>query len=377
MNGKNTVKLAFAAAIITAAIIAGCFVITLVSQPSSAQGGEQITSVVTVSVQGQSDSNPHYGIVGLLVPNDWTIDTVYFSGGYSDYCTYLDPDSSDAEPGGIEDYWTDTLETRYPSGTDMKWVVYQSSQSHLTLVDTVDVMLTVKMTTSATQGNFNLGYFVSDAALDFTDPTYYDISMNNSITISGTVPVELTSFNAAIVKNGVSLKWETATETNNHGFEIEKSLDNKNFMKVEFVQGNGTTTNRNTYQYVDRNVNTNKYYYRLKQIDNDGSFTYSKTVELNYTTISNFTLSQNYPNPFNPSTSIQFSVPVESQVTVKLFNAVGQEVSILADGQFSIGNHSLKIDASNFSSGTYIYSISAKGADGTVFAQSKKMVLIK
>ena len=377
MNRKNTVKLAYAAAIIAVAFIAGCFVIKLVSQPSTAMGGEQITSVVTVSVEGQTDANPHYGIAGFLIPNDWTIDSVYFTGGYSDYCTYLDPDSADAEPGGAEDYWTDTLETRYPSGVDMKWVVYQSSQSHLTLNDTVDVLLTVKMTTSAAQGNFNLGYFASDAALDFTDPTWYAVSLNNSITISGTVPVELTSFNAEVAKNAISLKWATATETNNHGFEIEKSLDNKNFMKVGFVEGHGTTTNRNTYQYIDRDVNTNKYYYRLKQIDNDGSFTYSKIVELNYTTISNFTLSQNYPNPFNPTTSIQFSIPVESQVTVKLFNAVGQEVSVLVNDQFAIGSHSIKIDASNLSSGTYIYSISAKGADGTLFAQSKKMVLMK
>ena len=378
MHSKTTVRFAFAAAFIIAAVIAGCFVITLVSQPSTAMGGEQITSVVTVSVEGQSDATPHYGIAGFLIPDDWTIDSVYFtSTSYTDYCTYLDPDSSDAEPGGQVDFWTDSIESHYPSGGGMKWVVYQSSQSHLTAVDTEDVLLTVKMTTSAAQGDFNLGYFVSDAALDFSDPTWYDVSLNNAININGVVPVELTSFNAAAMKNAISLKWETATETNNHGFEVEKSLDNRNYMKIGFVQGHGTSSERNSYNFVDKNVHSNKYYYRLKQLDNDGSFNYSKVVEVNYTVINNFGLTQNYPNPFNPTTSIQFSLPIESQVTVKLFNSVGQEVALLTNGQFALGNHSLKIDASSFSSGTYIYTISARGIDGSEFTQSKKMVLMK
>ena len=377
MRIKNTVKLAITVGVITAVVLTGCFIITLVNQPSNAAVGEQITAVVTVSVEGQSDANPHYGIAGFLIPDDWTIDTVYFSGGYSDYCTYLHPDSSDAEPGGQVDYWTDSLEAHYPAGTGMKWVVYQSSKSHLTLVDTLDVMLTVKMTISNTQGNYNLGYFVSDAALDFSDPTYYDVSLNNAITISGVVPVELTSFNASAAKEGISLAWATATETNNKGFEIEKSIDNKIFNRIGFIEGKGTTAEKNSYQFVDKQPGNEKCYYRLKQIDLDGTFKYSKTIDVDYSVPNEFSISQNYPNPFNPSTSIQFGLPVEARVIVTLYNTLGERVLVLANREFTAGRHVLNMNGGNLSSGTYIYSISAEGIDGSKFMQTKKMILMK
>ncbi len=92
------------------------------------------------------------------------------------------------------------------------------------------------MTPGVTQGNFDLGYFVSDAALDFTDPTWYSASLNNPITVSGVIPVELTSFTAASIKDGVQLNWETATETNNLGFDIERSADSQKFQKIGFYE---------------------------------------------------------------------------------------------------------------------------------------------
>ena len=377
MQSRNTMVTAVIAAITVAVFLAGCFIIVLVNQPSSALGGEQITTTLTVSVEGQSDANPHYGIVGILIPNDWTIDSVYFSGGYTDYMTFLHPDSSDAEPGGQVDFWADSLEGRYPSGANYMWVVYQSSQSHATLVDTVDVTLSIIMTTALTQGDFDIGYFVTNASLDFSDSTWYDVSLNNQITISGVVPVELTSFSASVGKNEVRLNWETASETNNRGFEIERSIDNSKFSTIGFVHGKGTTTESSRYNYVDKNLTGGFYYYRLKQIDLDGRYEYSKIVEVNFSVPTEYRVSQNYPNPFNPSTSIEFALPVEAKVIITLYNSIGEKVAEITNAEFNAGRHILDFNAANLSSGTYIYTVSAEGIDGSRFVQSNKMILMK
>ena len=306
---------------IIALIIAGCFVIISVSQPSSIQGLQQFTASVLVQVEGEDDATPHYAIVGLRIPNDWQVDSVWFTGAYTDYCTFLPATVPDNEPGGQVDFWTDSLEGRFPSGADLQWVVYQSSAAHLAIVDTLNSTVFAKMTPGITQGNFNLGYFVSDAALDFTDPTWYSVSLNNPITVSGVVPVELTSFSVVGTKDGVQLYWETATEINNHGFEIERSNNNQNFTLAGFVNGKGTTIEKSSYSYLDKNVNSGKYYYRLKQIDFNGAFEYSKVVEIDFTVPQEYLLSQNYPNPFNPSTILSFGLPVESDITLSVYNS--------------------------------------------------------
>lgn len=360
-----------------ALMIAGCFVILTVSQPSTVMGLEKFTASLEVEVDGQTDATPHYAIVGLMLPNDWQVDSVWFTGAYNDYCTFLPPDVPDNEPGGQVDFWTDSLETRYPSGAEMQWLVYQSSSPHLTLVskDTIDLFVT--MTPGVTQGNFDLGYFVSDAALDFTDPTWYSVTLNNTITVSGIIPVELTSFAAIGTKEGIQLKWETATETNNLGFDIEKSINGTTFSKIGFVNGNGTTTQRSSYIYVDNNSTAGKQYYRLKQIDYNGSFEYSKVVEADLSVPQEFSLSQNYPNPFNPSTSFRFGLPVESEISLTVYNSVGELVRVVAEGTYQAGNHNLNFSADNLPSGIYFYSLSAKGSNGKEFVQTAKMLLLK
>jgi hypothetical protein len=362
---------------VTALTFAGCFEILSVLQPATAMGGEQITATIQVDVQGNVDSNPHYGIVGLLVPNDWTVDAVNFTGGYTDAAAFLHPDSADKELGGLVDYWNPALEAQYPSGDDYKWVVFQSNQAHAVINDTLEVSLVVKMTTGTTEGNFNIGYFVTDAALDFTDPDYYDVSLDNAITISGILPVELTSFSAAGDKNGVSLKWETASEKNNRGFEIQRSVDKSSFVTVGFVEGKGTTSEKSSYSYLDKNAVQGVYSYRLKQVDFDGSYEYSNVVEVNMSVPAKYVLMSNYPNPFNPVTNIQFGIPVDANVTVTLFNAVGEQVKVLTNNNYTAGTHTLNLNAADLPSGTYIYTISAAGSDGSRFSQSQKMVLMK
>ncbi|MEJ5263674.1 MAG: hypothetical protein WHT45_13400, partial [Ignavibacterium sp.] len=134
------------------------------------------------------------------------------------------------------------------------------------------------------------------------------------IKLASVIPVELTSFTANVIDNNVQLIWTTATELNNKGFEIQRSVilsgaRNFSWEAAGFINGNGTSTESHNYSFVDKNVASGKYAYRLKQIDFDGSFEYSDIVEVEIINPEEFVLEQNYPNPFNPKTIISFSVP--------------------------------------------------------------------
>ncbi|MFC2119949.1 T9SS type A sorting domain-containing protein, partial [Bacteroidota bacterium] len=191
------------------------------------------------------------------------------------------------------------------------------------------------------------------------------------------VPVELTSFAANVNNEGdVILNWTTATETNNQGFEVQRSTDNQ-FTTIGFVDGFGTSTENHNYSYVDGSVQAGSYTYRLKQVDYDGTFEYSDIVEVNVTVPDVFSLEQNYPNPFNPSTMIKFSLAADSKVSLTVFDILGQEVSNLISGNLAAGLHEINFNASNINSGVYFYRIDATGVDGTNFTSVKKMILTK
>lgn len=362
---------------IVSVVIAGCFLIKTVTQPTTIKSAQQFTTTLAVTADGANDATPHYGIVGVKVPNDWKIDSVWYSGGYNNACAYLPPTEKDKEPGGQVDYWTDSLESRFPSGADMKWIVYQSVTANAVLTTNQDVVVSLKMTPGATQGSFKIGYFVSDAALDFSDTAYYSASLNNPITISGVLPVELTSFSASSARDGVNLTWQTATENNNRGFEIERSIDNRSFISVGFVKGNGTTSEKSYYSFTDKPMNGQVYYYRLKQVDFDGTSAYSKIIEVKYSAIQSFKLQQNFPNPFNPTTNIKFDLPVESNVTLTVYNSLGEMVKVIAQGVYQSGSHDINFNAANLTSGIYYYTISAKGASGKEYTHTAKMLLLK
>jgi len=191
------------------------------------------------------------------------------------------------------------------------------------------------------------------------------------------VPVELTSFSANVLGGSVVLNWTTATEVNNQGFEIQRSEDGISFNNIAFVPGFGTTTEPKSYSYNDQSVSSGTYYYRLKQIDFDGSFTYSNVAEVEVSLPAVFSLEQNYPNPFNPSTSIQFSLPVDAQVIIGVYNLVGEKVAEVANKEFSAGTHKVNLDVASMTSGIYFYQLDATGIDGKTFSSVKKMTLLK
>ncbi|MDQ3022344.1 MAG: T9SS type A sorting domain-containing protein, partial [Bacteroidota bacterium] len=219
------------------------------------------------------------------------------------------------------------------------------------------------------------GMLSADYAFN-TDPlsTFSDFALAGD-SISNPLPVELSSFISVINRRDVTLNWATASELNNAGFDVERSVLNGSWSKVGSVTGNGTSTTPNNYSYTDRNLASGKYNYRLKQIDLNGNFTYYElTNEVNVGVPTKFDLSQNYPNPFNPSTKINYDLPFDGKVSVKIFDMAGKEVSTLVNEVKTAGYYTINFNASNLSSGVYFYRISAE-ANGQNFVSTKKMML--
>ncbi|GAB1349263.1 hypothetical protein MASR1M107_14770 [Ignavibacteriales bacterium] len=215
----------------------------------------------------------------------------------------------------------------------------------------------------------------------FDNTTGWAGAFNTSATVGGIykfngqvdpVPVELTSFTANASQSSVVLVWETATEVNNYGFEIERSFDNTNFSTLGFVKGKGSTTEKQIYSFTDQTSLTGKTYYRLRQVDFDGRFEYSEVISVENTIPESFSLNQNFPNPFNPSTRIQFSIPQETQVELAIYDATGKLVENLVSEVKAAGYHEVIWNATNNASGIYFAQIKAGK-----FVKNIKMTLMK
>lgn len=208
------------------------------------------------------------------------------------------------------------------------------------------------------------------------------VTLNSSMSITAnffdTTPVELASFSVIYAPNSVSgallLKWQTASETNNLGFDIERSVgDAVNWKKIGFIEGNGTTTEAKFYEFIDADATTEAaYFYRLRQIDTNGAYEYSNTVEFVVSPPAEFALLQNYPNPFNPATQIVFKLKEDVQVNLTIYDLLGREVVTLVDHEMKAGTHKITFDAKDVSAGLYFYSLKAGS-----FHEMKKMTLIK
>jgi hypothetical protein len=220
-------------------------------------------------------------------------------------------------------------------------------------------------------GTLGNGWDTNDNANDF-----YVATLSSS---PAPLPVELTTFSASTSGRGVLLKWNTATEVNSAKFVVERKSAN-DWYAISSVNASGNSSSPKSYSFIDKNLVTGKYLYRLKMVDNDGSFEYSSTVEATISVPSEFSLSQNYPNPFNPSTEINFDLPSVSQVKLELYSVTGSKVATVINSVMNAGYNTVRINMNNYklSSGTYFYKMSmTETATGKTFTQTRKLVYMK
>jgi hypothetical protein len=206
----------------------------------------------------------------------------------------------------------------------------------------------------------------------WTDERAGGVNMDIYTAAINSVPVELIGFSARTSGGQNILEWQTSTEKNNRGFEVERSFDGTRFAARGFVEGNGTTTQLHNYIFTDEGAN-GKVFYRLKQVDFNGEYKYSNVIEINSTSSPDYQLAQNYPNPFNPTTLIPYTLPNDGFVTLKVYDVLGREVKTLINGFQQAGVHTINFDASGLYSGVYFYKMEA----GNNFSSIKKMIVIR
>ncbi|UCH66289.1 MAG: T9SS type A sorting domain-containing protein, partial [Ignavibacterium sp.] len=191
-------------------------------------------------------------------------------------------------------------------------------------------------------------------------------------------PVELSFFNATVLADDVFLHWRTETEIDNYGFDVERTVplnppEVGKWEKIGFVNGYGNSNSPREYSFIDESSEVGtQIYYRLKQIDNDGTYEYSPVVTAEIEAPSSFHLSQNYPNPFNPGTTIDFALPRQEAVLLKVYNLLGELIQVLINRAMPTGIHSVIFNAANFPSGVYIYRLEAGSNSAT-----KQMIILK
>jgi hypothetical protein len=257
------------------------------------------------------------------------------------------------------------------------------------------VTITIQYTMSPTEGS--VSWFSGSPEYQVTDSRNSDITGTEQNIpadfVNIPLPVELSSFTAVKNNSSIELNWQTKTEVNNYGFEIERRTDNSlistaipgpgssdvKWIMIGFVKGNGNSNSPENYSFVDKYPEGgSNFIYRLKQIDNTGSYNYSKEIKIKAVP-AGYNLYQNYPNPFNPSTTIKFNLPQTGEVKIEVFDITGKKLSTIINQSMNAGFHSVIFnteDLSNkgrsFSSGTYIYRLTAPG-----FSSARKMILLK
>ncbi|MDD5360919.1 MAG: T9SS type A sorting domain-containing protein [Ignavibacteria bacterium] len=280
-------------------------------------------------------------------------------------------------------------ETKHPNNTSSTdylnryWTVSQSG------ISSFSCSVTCQYVSSDVTGNENnmwaskydagQGWFLMNQADAFNHRLTGTVTGFSAISggQQGQLPVSMSSFISNVSGRDVNLKWITASETNNDGFEIQRKTGAGTWAKTGYVKGNGTKTTPTTYTFEDRKLNTGKYQYRLKQIDNNGNFEYHNlTSDVEISTPKEFKLSQNYPNPFNPVTNIDVNISAESKIKLIIYDITGREIKTLVNEILVPGYYTYKFDAANYSSGTYFCRMVIDSKDVSK-SLINKMVLIK
>lgn len=266
-------------------------------------------------------------------------------------------------------YIKNNLAVKYSAEPD--WLVTSNTlNGTLYNGNTAELILTFKTE------DFPLGAYTMDVVVTSNATNTPSVTVPVSMTIVP-IPVEMTSFSAEAVSGFVSLRWATATETNNMGFKVERRrTGTESWSETGFVEGHGSTAQAQAYTFVDKNSSVGKFEYRLKQMDYNGTYEYSKVVEVEVGLPTAYVLEQNYPNPFNPNTTINYSLPEKAEVTISIYSSIGEYITTLVGETKEAGYYKVDFDASKLASGTYIYQLTANGSSGKT-VQSKKMILMK
>jgi photosystem II stability/assembly factor-like uncharacterized protein len=276
------------------------------------------------------------------------------------------------------------------NGPSCRWatIVHGSASTHYFVGTSTGIYSTTTLNGTSTvwsqEGTTEIGDVVTDMIdARASDGTVIAGTHGNGVfstTIADPLPVEIASISGTVQGAKALLTWSTATEVNNSGWEVERKeiadlrLTSADWMKIGFVTGSGTSTGPKQYSFVDQNLSAGLYSYRLKQLDRNGTFKYSQEVQVEVgAAAKTFSLSQNYPNPFNPSTTIQFTIPADGRVVLKVFDLLGREVATLLDEDRKAGVYQqAEFNASNFASGVYFSRLEFGGIQ-----QMKKMILLK
>jgi Lamin Tail Domain/Secretion system C-terminal sorting domain len=279
-------------------------------------------------------------------------------------------------------------------------IVQVASEGHLDLTNSGDVVtlkdnndITIDSYSYGNEGNDNqslarnpdvTGDFVKHNNIS-TNPVNFSPGRSNSN--NAALPVQLESFSAERSGKKVILNWQTETEVDNYGFNIERLITknsklssvNSHWVKIGFVKGAGTSNSPHYYSFKDTKLSTSgNYFYRLKQINADGSYKYSDQVRVKFNFTGQYHLSDNYPNPFNPVTIIKYSLAEKSFVSLKVYDILGRKVRTLEKSELNPGNYSVNFNSEGLASGLYIYRLYAKPTNGgKTFTSAKEMVLMK
>lgn len=342
------------------------------------------------------------------------------SGGKVFRCTSLNPASgidtwSDITPTGNNGAWVRRIAvdpnnknniyaaySGYNNGTNLKHIYYSSDQGnnwtdisgdlpdvpvHSIVVDNITgsklyigtelgIFQTTNRGTNWIYANSGMPYYspVDELVLQSGTNLLYAFTHGRGVFVTTSpLPVELESFSAKNIANKVAIVWSTATELNSNKFVVERSTINENnFNKIGEVKANGNSSSRKQYEFQDEVTIAGKYNYRLKMIDNDGAFKYSNSIQVDVKPPDKYALLQNYPNPFNSTTIISYQVAIEGPVKIILYDINGKELTQLINEIKSPGVYKVKLNADNFASGIYFYSLQTENLKIT-----KKMLLIK